>query len=169
MSAAPATDREPQVRQDAALFRARCADDRGDAALLLPAWSVDDWGALLARARPHRLSSGEVLMRSGQAQGSLFLLAEGALDVRTGSAGAFGSLHHERPGAVIGEISFFDGGPRSATVWATEPSRLLELDNASVLDFAAAHPARGQELLMALARVLAGRVRRSEGRRNETL
>lgn len=165
---ATATSDAP-LRQDAALFRARCAEDRGDDALLLPRWGVDDWSALLARARPLTLPAGAVLMRMGQAQGSLYLLAEGALDVRAGTPGALGSIQRERPGAVIGEISFFDGGPRSATVWATEPSRLLELDNDAVLAFAAAHPARGQELLMALARVLARRVRRSEGRRADTL
>lgn len=159
----------PQLRQDAALFHAHCAADRGDDALLLPQWQLDDWLALLGQARSRQLANGEVLMRTGQAHGSLYLLAAGGLQVRAGTPGAFGNLHRERPGAVLGEISFFDGGPRSATVWATEPSRLLELDNAAVLAFATSHPARGQELLMALARVLAQRVRRSEGRRGETL
>jgi CRP-like cAMP-binding protein len=163
----PGTD--PQLQQDAALFQAHCAADRGDDALLLPHWQRGDWVRLLARARSRRLADGEVLMRAGQAHGSLVLLADGALQVRAGTPGTFGSIHRERPGAVLGEISFFDGGPRSATVWASAPSRLLELDNAAVLAFCTAHPPRGQELLMALARVLALRVRRSEGRRGETL
>lgn len=150
---------------DAGMFHAHCAADRGDDALLLPHWSLADWGALLQHARAQSLASGEVLMRSGQSESSLYLLASGGLEVRAGSIGAFGTITRERPGAVIGEISFFDGGPRSATVWATEPSRLLALDAAAVQAFAEAQPLRGQELLMALARVLARRVRRAEGRR----
>lgn len=154
-----------QRRQDAERFRAHCGTDRGDDALLLPHWSVDDWMTLLASAREQRLGSGDVLMRAGQPQQSLYLVASGGLEVRAGTRGTLGAITRERPGAVIGEISFFDGGPRSATVWATESSRLLELDVAAMQAFFAAQPARGQELLMALARVLARRVRRSEGRR----
>jgi CRP/FNR family transcriptional regulator, cyclic AMP receptor protein len=163
-AAEPAAD-PAQRRQDAERLCAHCGTDRGDDALLLPQWSLDDWMALLAGAREQRLASGDVLMRAGQAQQSLYLLASGGLEVRAGTRGTLGAITRERPGAVIGEISFFDGGPRSATVWATEGSRLLELDVAAVQAFFAAHPARGQELLMALARVLARRVRRSEGRR----
>ena len=162
------------TREDAAWFQAHCAVDRaadhGADALLLPGWQVDDWAALLAHGRVLRLANGEVLMRAGQAQGALYLLAAGGLEVRSGQAGALGSIQRERPGAVLGEISFFDGGPRSATVWACEASRLIALDPAAVHAFTATHPARGQDLVMALARVLARRVRRSEGRRqSETL
>lgn len=162
---APSAAAAPATHPDAGLFHAHCATDRGDDALLLPRWSLADWSALLQQARPQPLASGEVLMRAGQSEASLYLLASGGLEVRAGSIGAFGTITRQRPGAVIGEISFFDGGPRSATVWATEPSRLLALDAAAVQAFAETRPARGQELLMALARVLARRVRRAEGRR----
>ena len=67
-------------------------------------------------------------------------------------------------GAVIGEISFFDGKPRTATVWATKPTQLLRLDFEGWRAFAAAHPALGNELLFALGRALAFRLRRGEER-----
>jgi CRP-like cAMP-binding protein len=73
-----------------------------------------------------------------------------------------GSLFREGPGAVIGEIAFFDGRKRSATVWAIEPTQLLALERADIETFSAQHAARGLELLFALGRVLAFRVRRSE-------
>lgn len=161
----PLAAHDEQLLRDARQFQAHCASDHGADALLLPGWSVDDWAALLAGARVHTLAGGQVLMRAGQSQRSLFLLASGGLELRSGAGGSFGALVRERPGAVLGEISFFDGGPRSATVWATGPSRLLELDAAAVEAFMAWQPQRGQALLMALARVLALRVRRSEGRR----
>jgi CRP-like cAMP-binding protein len=163
------------TREDAAWFQAHCATDRGADALLLPGWQVDDWAALLACGRVLRLATGEVLMRAGQAAaggasagpaaGGLYLLVAGGLEVRAGQRGALGQIQRERPGAVLGEVAFFDDGPRSATVWASVPSRLIAFDPAAVRAFAAAQPARGHALLLALGRVLARRVRRSEDRR----
>lgn len=154
------------VTQTAELFRRHCADDRGADALYLPRWSAQDWAALLDHAQVVDLAPNEVLIKRGQAEHSLFLVASGELEVSSGSAGAtMGSLHREGPGAVLGEIAFFDGGTRSATVWAIQPSQLLALDRQHIEAFAAQHPARGIELLLALGRVLAIRVRRSEQRK----
>ncbi len=150
----------------AELFSRHCAQDHGADALYLPGWAVDDWAALLAQAQRLTLARNEVLIRRGQAERSLFLVAGGLLEVSTGGGGStMGSLLREGPGAVIGEIAFFDGGQRSATVWAIEPAELLALERTSIEAFAAQHPARGLELLFALGRVLAFRVRRSEDRR----
>jgi CRP-like cAMP-binding protein len=140
-----------------------CAVEHGADALYLPAWTVDDWAALLAQARVVTLARNDVLMKRGQTEQSLYLVASGALEVNASSGGlAMGTLFREGPGAVIGEIAFFDGGKRSATVWATEPSELLSLTRQDIEGFAAQRGARGLELLFALGRVLAFRVRRSE-------
>jgi len=37
-----------------------------------------------------------------------------------GHGAELGELYREPPGSVIGEISFFDGRPRTATVWAVD-------------------------------------------------
>ena len=154
------------VDQDAARLRDHCAVDRGSGSLHLPNWILDDWVAFLAVARNVDLGSTQVLMREGQAQNSLLIVVGGELEVRAGIQGdAFGPLRRERFGAVIGEIAFFDGGARSATVWATEPTRLVELHRAAVMAFAAQRPARGIELFCALGQVLAWRVRRNEADR----
>lgn len=150
----------------AELFCRHCAEDRVADALFLPAWSTDDWAALLAQARVVSLARNEVLIKRGQSERSLFLVASGTLEVNAGGGGStMGSLFREGPGAVIGEIAFFDGGRRSATVWAIEPAQLLALERKDIEAYAAQHPARGLELMFALGRVLAFRVRRSEHRR----
>ena len=152
--------------QVSARLRDHCAVDRHRDALHLPQWSLDDWSALLALAREVRLDSAAVLIRAGQTENSLYLVVSGGLEVRQGQPGdAFGTLQRERFGAIIGEISFFDDGARSATVWATEASRLLEFDRAAVMSFATQYPTRGLELLFALGRVMAWRMRRNEARR----
>jgi CRP/FNR family transcriptional regulator, cyclic AMP receptor protein len=152
-----------QPTQIAEFFWRHCADDHGTDALHLPAWSLEDWTALLVHAQVSTLARDDVLMKRGQAEQQLYLLASGALEVNAGVAGlAMGTLFRESPGAVIGEIAFFDGGKRSATVWATEPSLLVALRRRDIEAFAAERCQRGMELLFALGRVLAFRVRRSE-------
>ncbi len=154
-----------ELQKVAEFFRAHCAEARGADALYLPGWSADDWATLLAQARPVELKPNEVLIRRGLSESTVFLVASGALEVNArGSGGSLGMLFREGPGALIGEIAFFDGGKRSATVWAIEPTRLLSLERPDVEAFAAAHPQRGLELLFALGRVLAFHVRRSEQR-----
>lgn len=152
---------------DAAAFCQHCATDRGGDALHLPDWTVADWQALLQLAQPVSLASGEVLIKRGQSERALYFVASGALEVTAGAdqGEALGSMMRELPGSVIGEISFFDGRPRTASVWATQPTQLLRLDHEGWLRFASDHPALGHRLLFALGRVLAFRVRRGEERR----
>ena len=112
------------------------------------------------------LASGEVLIKSGESDRALYFVASGALEVtaRTDRADALGMMIRELPGAVLGEISFFDGRPRTAAVWATKPTQLLRLDLEGWRAFAAMYPTLGHELLFALGRVLAWRMRRGEER-----
>ena len=86
----PLAAHDEQLLRDARQFQAHCASDHGADALLLPGWSVDDWAALLAGARVHTLARGQVLMRAGQSQRSLYLLASGGLELRSGAGGSFG-------------------------------------------------------------------------------
>jgi CRP-like cAMP-binding protein len=156
------------IADAAAFFQQHCAAERDGDALLLPGWTVDDWRALLRHAREQHMVQGEVLIKDGDTGRGLFLVASGGLEVAAGGSrgvGALGGLYREGPGSVLGEISFFDGKPRTATVWATQPTALMRLDPEAVLTFSREHPELGQGLLFALGRVLAFRVRRGEGQR----
>lgn len=152
----------------ASFFQRHCATGRDGDALFLPGWTVDDWRALLGHAREQTLGHGEVLIKDGDSGRGLYLVASGALEVTAGGSpggGTLGRLYREGPGSVFGEISFFDGKPRSATVWATQPTTLLRLDPDTLRTFSRDHPDLGQDLLFALGRVLAFRMRRGESQR----
>ena len=69
------------------------------------------------------------------------------------------------PGAVFGEIAFFDGAPRSATVTARQAVELMLLPHTAFDRLAAWHPRIARELLLDLGRVLAHRLRKTEARR----
>jgi len=60
---------------------------------------------------------------------------------------------------VIGELSFFDGGARSALVRAVTPALAAELSPAEFGSLAAADPALARRLLFDLGRILAQRLR----------
>ena len=109
------------------------------------------------------MAAGDVVIRRGDRERALYFVVGGALEVTASAAGsdALGALSREHPGSVIGEISLFDGLPRTASVWAVEPTELLRLDIDGLHAFAREQPERAHELLFALGRVLAFRLRRS--------
>lgn len=152
----------------AADFYRRCAEARDDDGLFLPDWGLEDWRALFLHATTQILDNGEALLRRGESDRALYFVVGGALEVSAAAArgGALGGLFRETPGSVIGEISFFDGRGRSATVWAIQRTQLLRLDFHGFLAFADERPARARELLFALGRVIAWRLRRGEARRD---
>jgi CRP-like cAMP-binding protein len=74
---------------------------------------------------------GTVVVREGDAGGGIWILEDGALQVRKGDT-LVNAI--DRPGAVIGEISVLLGTPYGATVEATAPSRLRRaVDGAAFL------------------------------------
>ncbi len=79
------------------------------------------------------LPAGRVLMRQGETGAELFAIVDGSARVERDGR----PLPDCGPGSVIGEIALIDGGPRTATVTLTTPSRLLVLsrrDFASLMD-----------------------------------
>jgi CRP-like cAMP-binding protein len=68
-------------------------------------------------------AAGRILCTEGQSGGDFFVLLSGAADVtRKGRR-----IARMTPGDFFGEIAVIDGGPRTATVTTTEPSRCLVL------------------------------------------
>jgi len=98
---------------------------------------------------PERIfGAGEVVIQEG-APGSLFVLAEGAVEVLKGNLRV--NLVDE-PGAIFGEVSALLGIPPMATVRALERSRFYVVDDG--LAFIVSRP----ELALAVARLLASRL-----------
>jgi len=86
---------------------------------------------LVACARPIALQDGHVLFRRGDAGDGCYWLETGTLKVMVASSsGEERILAVLGPGSIVGEFSVLDGLPRSATVVAMRPSRLLFLSRA---------------------------------------
>ena len=69
------------------------------------------------------LPKDRVIMTQGQLGWEMFVLVTGSARVERDGQ----SLGERGPGEVLGEIALLDGGPRTATVTLSQPSRLLVL------------------------------------------
>jgi CRP-like cAMP-binding protein len=70
------------------------------------------------------LAAGEVLFKEGDHGDCMFVLLEGAMEVRIAGE----TVEQSTRGALLGEMALIDHSPRGATVVATEPSRLARVD-----------------------------------------
>ena len=114
-----------------------------------------EWATLLDHAETIRFAAGEVVARAGEADEALYLLTEGTLEAQHSS-------HPPRTidaPAVLGEVPFLDGGPRTVTLVADGPGVILRLSAAAFEVLAAKDPALGREILADAGRILASRLR----------
>ena len=136
----------------------------GNEGVLLPDASDEEWATLLAHTRNRRFSPGDAIVTAGASDQSLYLVLEGQLDVlaERGRRG-YRRLASVGAGSVIGELSFFDGGGRSALVRAVTPAVLAEMSRSEFDALAAASPDLARRLLFDLGRILAQRLRAVQG------
>lgn len=132
--------------------------------LALPDWDKVTWGHVLARADLRELNDGDILIEKDDAGRSLFFLVEGSLEVSI----SHNAMHAVSPiaridaGSVVGEVAFLDSSARSASVWARGHAVLFRLDRPGFNAFRREHPEIACDLVLAIGRILAQRIRRSQ-------
>ena len=145
--------RRPPAHDEAA----RRATLLGGMELLRP-FTLAEREALAATMAETLLPQGAAVVRYGEAGDSLYLLAEGVLEVRIprpdGSEAAVDRLF---PGAVLGEGSLLTGQPRSATIIALTEAVVLELRKTDLDPVLRARPA----LLEGLTAIMVARQSRN--------
>lgn len=83
----------------------------------------DDVEWMIQNGRRHAARTGDVLIREGEPVRSLFVLLDGLVAIERGGK----RINTSQPGEFLGELSFVDSRPPSATVKAARASSLLEL------------------------------------------
>lgn len=125
--------------------------------------SDDDWATLIKYTHSRRLRAGETVMSPGEDDRALYIVTDGTLEaVIPGRRGSFRQISTFESGSVIGELSFFDGRPRSATVRALTDAELARLSLESFDSLAASRPALARLILFDLGRILANRLRSAQ-------
>lgn len=107
---------------------------------------------LAERAVERSLSRGEVVFLRGEPGTAMYLVLSGLLKVYDSSPdGTELVLTTVPPGATVGELALADGGERSASVAALQPSRVLVLGRTEFLHALRAEGALAEPLLRYLA------------------
>ena len=106
--------------------------------LFLPEATATDWAKIFSFAEVLEVSAGLALVQAGENDRALYLLTEGTVGVRMPrEETAFKSI--DAP-SVVGELAFFDGSPRSATLDALTDVQVVRIE------LARAYPALAAEI-----------------------
>lgn len=125
--------------------------------LFLPDATASDWAKIFSFAQVREVSAGLALVQAGEADRALYLLIDGTLAVRMPrEETAFKTI--DAP-SVVGELAFFDGAPRSATLDALTDVQVVRIDMDCFHQLSDAEPELAEAMLMDLARILALRLR----------
>lgn len=130
----------------------------------------DEIRQVLSRTVPRDFPAGDVIIREGDPGDSLFIMQAGeveitkqltlVLDEDTPKERVFIRLNAEN-GVYFGEMALLENETRSATVTALTDCFLLELHQKDFLDLIEHNPAMGVKLLLRLAQVLSGHLRKT--------
>lgn len=118
---------------------------------------TEDWERIERHALRRRFAAGEEVVRAGEEDRSLLIVLSGVLEFVV--EGRIVS-RIEAP-TLVGEVGFFDPGPRSGTLRASVDGELLQLGFAEFEALAAASPALARTILLDAGRIVARRLRRS--------
>lgn len=111
--------------------------------------------ALRASTTVVRLAKGDTLFHEGEPGDSLYVVEEGKLKLKTTSSdGRDTLLAVIGAGEMIGELSLFDPGPRTATATALTETTLRGLGHDALRPWLAGRPEVAEPLLRALAQRL---------------
>lgn len=135
--------------------RVEAVDDVLMQAPLFAALDPEAAAALRAATNVVRLSKGGVLFREGDPGDRLYVVAKGKVKLGTASTdGRDALLAVVGPGEMIGELSLFDPGPRTATATALTDVVAREVGHDALRPWLSGRPEVAEALLTALARRL---------------
>lgn len=155
------------MEQYVAVFqRSACDTSASGDHLWLPGWDDTQWRKLIAVTTPRPYKASEIIIQRGVDDHVLYFVAAGALEVGATYVDGVSitPLAKVGTGSVVGEQSFFDGQPRSASVWAVSDGELLCLTHDRYRELAQREPVLMRELLFALGRILSLRLRNTSMR-----
>lgn len=126
---------------------------------LLGELSNEDWSRVLNIVETRQFRAAENLISAGDKDDSFYILTNGQVDVVVAGDGGEMVLASISEGSVFGEIAFFDGMPRSATIRARSAGSAVRVTRQNFEQLAAWEPKIARTLLYDLGRILAMRLR----------
>jgi len=122
--------------------------------------STREAAALAENIHPRNYKTGEIIFHKDDPGITFHLILEGLVKVFvTSDEGQEAVLIILKGGEFFGELSLFDGAPRSASASAIEPTETLVIQRDDFLEFIRQHP----DAALNIFSVLASRMRRADG------
>ena len=119
-----------------------------------------EWGKIISNARSIEFSPGDVLLKAGEIDDALYIIANGEVEVfNENSFGFDRRIALIGEGSVFGELAFFDHQPRSASIRAITCGEVLRISRQGFEQISAWNPHLALQLLFDLGRILAYRFR----------
>jgi CRP/FNR family cyclic AMP-dependent transcriptional regulator len=102
-----------------------------------------------------RIPAGELVFEVNDPGGTMFVIREGCVEVFfTDDTGERIVLERQGPGDVFGEVSFLDGGSRTASVLVVEDLAALAVDRDDLSHLFGVHPEAGLDIIAAMGKRL---------------
>jgi CRP-like cAMP-binding protein len=122
--------------------------------------TADQWRAIAPYLTRHEIRAGDLLIKQGDADRTMYFLAQGSLQVFvTGGPPGSNRIAILRTGSVVGEPGLFTDTPRMANVEAMTPCVVFALRGPRLEELAQRLPALALELLRTAGGVMAARMR----------
>jgi len=123
----------------------------------------EDANWLASNGKARRINKGTVIIQQGVPSDSVFILIDGQLLVHSANI----EIAKLFAGEIVGEISFVDSRPPSATVTAAADSQVLEIDKAALRAKLRKDLGFASRFYLSLATFLADRLRVATSRLSE--
>lgn len=114
---------------------------------LFESLTEEDLNGLTIRLEEKYYAPGEIIFRQGDEGSSLFVIEDGGVDIAYGEGAGQVMLATLFNGQYFGELSLFDGAPRSATATAVKPTHVIRLDRDDLVDFVHKNPAAALRII----------------------
>ena len=124
-----------------------------------PRWGHDQWRTFEAFLTRHEVRGGDLLVKQGEHDRTMYLVESGTLQVFVQPPKAGTRLSILRPGAVVGEAGLFSDQPRMANVEAMGACVVWALRGPRYEELAARNPTLTLELVRAAAALMGVRMR----------
>jgi CRP-like cAMP-binding protein len=124
-----------------------------------PRLTSDQWRTFEAFLTRHEIRGGDLLVKQGDHDRTMYLLESGTLQVYVQPSKTGQRLSILRAGAVVGEAGLFSDQPRMANVEAMSPCVVWALRGPRYEELAARNPALTLEVVRAAAAMMGVRMR----------
>ncbi len=131
-----------------------------------PRLTIEQWRSVTPFLTPHDIRTGDLLIKQGDTDHTMYFLGQGSLQVFvSGAAAGASKIAILRAGAVVGETGLFGEFPRMASVEAMTPCTVWALRGPRLEELAQRAPALALELIRAAGAVMLTRVRANQARK----